>query len=426
MDAAYEIVIKDVRLRDRRDGPVNVGIRDGRVAAITDDRITGDSELDGDGNLLTASFVDAHLHLCKVDTLPMVGDEAVRQYAGAAMGQAMRAIELASAVKEKYAEGWIYDHARRVLLAGLKHGVTHVQAFADTDTRARLEAVRALLRLRDEFRGIVDVRVVAFPQDGILRDSGAEEYVREALALGADVVGGIPWIEHTDREAEEHVVRMMRLAKTFDRDVAMLVDDAGDPGLRTTEMLADAAVRAGWVGRVTACHARAMSLYPEPYFRRLVELARRAGMAFVTDPHTGSLHLRVEALLEAGLAVAIGQDDIADAYYPYGQHNMLEVAFLASHILGTPTFAQMEMLYDMVTSLGARVLRLSDYGVAVGKAAHLVVLRGTNVHEVLREHRSPRYVISHGRLVAENSEDTRFHGVTDPRKEARGPHSRTP
>jgi len=405
----FELAIRNVRLRDRPDGLLNIGIQGGLITCITADPIAGVAELDGEGNLLTASFVDAHLHLCKVYTLPLIGDQVVRLYTAGGMGQAITAIERAAAVKETYNETWIYENARRALLEGLKHGVTHVQAFADTDTRARLEAVKALLRLRDELRRAVDVRIVAFPQEGILRDPGAEDTVREALALGADVVGGIPWIEHTAPEAQEHVDRMLRLAKAFDRDVAMLVDDTGDPRLLTTEMLAHAATREGWAGRVTACHARAMSLYPEPYFRQLVGLCRRAQMRFVTDPHTGPLHLRFEELLEAGVPVALGQDDIADAYYPYGQHNMLEVAFLASHIFGTPTFGQMETMFDMITSHAARVLGLADYGVAVGKGAHLVVLHGASVHDALRTHRPPRYVISHGRVVAETVEETRMH-----------------
>lgn len=386
-----------------------MGIRDGRITAITPAPLRGRQELDGGGNLLTGSFVDAHLHLCKVFTLPLIGDAAIRRYTEGGMVQAITAIEMAAVIKEKYEQSWIYANARRALLDGLKHGVTHVQAFADTDTKAKLEAIRALLQLRDELRGTIEVRVVAFPQDGLLRDPGAEDYVREAMTQGADVVGGIPWIERSDREAEEHIERMLRLAREFDRDVAMLVDDAGDPGLRTTEMLAQAAIRHGWEGRITACHARAMALYPEPMFRRLVDLARHTGMRFVTDPHTGPLHLRVSELVEAGLPVALGQDDIADAYYPYGQHNLLEVAFLVSHILGTPTFAQMEMLYDLITDQAARVLGLQDYGVAVGKAAHLVVLRGSTVHEALRKHAPPRYVISYGRLIAETVDETRMY-----------------
>ena len=414
MTDRFDLVVANARLRGRGDIVYHIGIRGGRIAAIEPSPLRGDVELDADGNLVTPAFVNAHLHLDKVYTFSMAGEEARQAYTGRQMGQAMTAIELAARVKDRYEEGWIHRHARRALLEGLKHGVTHVQAFADTDTRGRLEGVGALLRLREEWRGVVEVRVVAFPQDGVLRDPGAEAYVRQALEMGADVVGGIPWIEHTDRDAQEHIDHMLDLARAFDRDVAMLTDDAGDPGLRTTEMLAAAAIRDGWTGRVTACHARAMGLYPEPYFRRLLGLIRRAGMSFVTDPHTGPLHLRVWDLLEAGAPVALGQDDIADAYYAFGQHNLLEVVFLAAHILGRSTARELDVLLDMITTQAARVLGVADYGLEVGRAAHLVVLEGETALDAITRHRPPKYVISHGRLVAETTENTTFHSIPAP------------
>lgn len=412
MPHTYDLVIADGALRAAPSERVSIGIEDGRISAIEEGGLDGNQTLDAAGNLVTESFVDPHLHLCKVYTLDMVGDDAVRAYTGSSMGEAMTAIEIASSVKDRYDESWIYANARRAVLEGLRHGVTHVQAFADTDTRARLEGVKALLRLRDEFKDIVDIKVVAFPQDGIVRDPGAAEFVRKAVELGADVVGGIPWIELTENDALEHVEAMLDLAVEFDRDVAMLVDDAGDPGLRTTEMLAVGALARGLEGRVTACHARAMTMYPEPYFLKLVGLAKKAGMGFVTDPHTGSLCLRALELAAAGVPVALGQDDIADAYYPYGQHNLLEVAFLASHILGASSFEDMELLLEMVTTRAAEVLRMEKHGLEIGGNADLVVLDGATTREVLTRHRPPRYVIRKGELIVENSETSRFHGVT--------------
>ena len=168
----YDLVVANARLRGRGDLLHHIGIRSGRIAAIEPSPLRGDAALDAAGNLVIPSFVNAHLHLDKVYTLSLAGEEPLQHYTGGQMGQAMTAIELAARVKDRYEEGWIHRHAHRVLLDGLKHGVTHVQAFADTDTRGRLEGVKALLRLRDEWRGVVDVRVVAFPQDGVLRDPG--------------------------------------------------------------------------------------------------------------------------------------------------------------------------------------------------------------------------------------------------------------
>lgn len=179
----------------------------------------------------------------------------------------------------------------------------------------------------------------------------------------------------------------------------MLVDDAGDPGLRSIEAMALETIRTGWTGRSLAHHARAMALYATPYLMKLSALLKKAGMGVVTDPQTGPLHLRVRELLENGNLVCLGQDDISDAYYPYGRNNMLEVAFLASHLLWFTTASDMETLYDMVTLNAAKCINVKDYGLKVGATANLVILNQPNVLEALRFHEAPEFVISHGKLI---------------------------
>jgi cytosine deaminase len=315
----------------------------------------------------------------------------------------MTAIELAARVKADYRQDWIVPNVRRAVASALRFGNTHIRAFADVDRQARLEGVKALLQVRDEFRGRVALQVVAFPQDGVVREPGAAELVREALVLGVDVVGGIPWIEYTDAAARQHIDAMFALAQEFNRDVSMLVDDAGDPGLRTLEMLAVKTLEAGWQGRVVAHHARAMALYPPTYLQKVMALLKQAGVALVSDPHTGPLHAPVKELLAAGVLVCLGQDDISDAYYPFGRNNLLEVAFLAAHQLWMTTGAEQERLYDLVTQEAARAMGLRDFELRVGAPANLVVLAAPSVLEALRSHDAPRYVISHGRLM--ESED---------------------
>jgi cytosine deaminase len=402
MSEPHDLVIASARLRGG-DGPRWVAVRDGRIAAISDTPLSAAQVIDADGSLVTTSFVNAHMHLDKVYTLDLVGADAVAAYTDGSMGAAMASIELASAVKASYDEAVIAANARHCLRSGVQHGVRHVLAFADVDTAAGLRGVRPLLRLREEFRGVIDLQVVAFPQDGLLRDPGAEDLVREAVELGADVVGGIPWIEHTDADAREHVRRMCELAAATGSRVAMLVDDAGDPALRTTEMLASEMIRLGLQGRAVACHARALSQYPTPSLLRVARLARAAGLGFVSDPHTGPLHLPVFELLAEGLPVALGQDDCEDAYYPFGRHNMLEVVFLAAHVLGATVGPRLDALLDAVTTTAARVMGISRHELVVGGSADLVVLDGTTVREVVARHAAPRYVVASGRVVAETS-----------------------
>jgi cytosine deaminase len=253
--------------------------------------------------------------------------------------------------------------------------------------------------VQDEFRGIVDLQVVAFAQDGIQRDPGTDRLMHEAMTLGADVVGGIPWIESSDADARAHIQFCFDLAHEFGKDVSMLLDDAGDANLRTLEMMAVEAIKRGWEGRALAHHCRAMALYPAPYLEQLIGTLQRARVSVVSDPHTGPLHARVGELLAQGINVCLGQDDISDAYYPYGRNNMLEVAFLASHLLWMMSRGDMETLYDMITLAAAKAMNIPNFGIAKGQPAHLVVLDQPDVVEALRFHAPPRMVISHGRVV---------------------------
>jgi cytosine/creatinine deaminase len=398
MSARYDLLIRRARLRTAQTR--DIGIVGGRIAAIAE-RLDGDAAavVDADSRLVTESFVDPHLHLCKVWTAAMMDDAAMQAYHGDGMAQAASAIDLAARVKAKYDESWIAPNARRAVALAALHGNLHIRALADVDTKARLEGIKALLKVRDEFRGVVELQVVAFAQDGIVREPGAERLLREAMALGADVVGGIPWIEADAAARAEHVRVCFDLAREFDADVSMLLDDAGDARLRTLELMAREAIARGWEGRALAHHCRAMALYDDAYLAELVPLLKRARVPVVTDPHTGPLHARVRELVAGGVTVCLGQDDIADAYYPFGRNSMLEVAFLAAHLLWMTTRADLERLYDMVTVDAARAMNLAGYGLGVGDAANLVVLDAPDVLEALRSHAPPAHVISHGRMV---------------------------
>ena len=400
MSSRYDVLVRRARLRGRGDALHEIAVRAGRIAALGE-RVDGTApvEIDARGGLATESFANPHLHLCKVYTLPMMDDQAARAYHGAGMVNALSAIELASRVKEKYAEAWILENVRRAVALAAVHGTTHLRALADVDGKARLEGVKALLRARDEFKGVVDIQVVAFAQDGLAREPGAAALMRQAMALGADVVGGIPWIERTAADTAAHVAFCFELAREFGKDVSMLVDDAGDAGLRTLEAMAAAAIERGWQGRVLAHHARAMALYPTPYLEKVIALMKQARLALVSDPHTGPLHARVKELLAAGVNVCLGQDDISDAYYPFGRNSMLEVAFLAAHLLWMTTRPEMETLYEMITTRAARAMGVPDHELRVGAPANLVVLEAPDILEALREHAAPVAVVSHGKLV---------------------------
>ncbi len=400
MTDQYDLIIRNSILRSDPKNPKDIAIKDGKIAKIAG-KIDGKAsqDLDAGNNLVTESYVNTHLHLCKVYTLMMMDEAALKDYHGADMGKAMNAIELAARVKDNYDEKWIIKNVRKAVALAARYGCTHIRAFADVDSKGRLEGIKALIKARDEFKGIVDVQTVAFAQDGLIREPGAEDLMRQAMDLGADVVGGIPWIEFTDADIEEHIRICFKLAKEYDKPVSMLVDDAGDNGLRSLEAMALETIRTGWQGRALAHHARAMALYPKPYLQKLAVILKKAKLGVVSDPHTGPLHARVRELLEEGVLVSLGQDDISDAYYPYGRNNMLEVAFLNSHLLWFTTREDMEVLYDMISINPAQAIGLNNFEIKEGAIANLVVLDQPNVLEALRYHDKPRFVISHGNLI---------------------------
>src|SRR6185436_3037170 len=206
MTQPFDILIKQARLRGNPESLVDIGISDGRIVTLEQNLADeAKSVIDAGGNLVTESFVNPHLHLCKVYTLQMMDEEALTAYQGESMGKAMNAIELAARVKEKYDEAWIIKNVRKAVAQAAIHGNTHIRAFADVDSKARLEGVKALIRAREEFKGIVDIQVCAFAQDGWVREPGVDKLMRQTMELGADVVGGIPWIEYTESDIQQHV-----------------------------------------------------------------------------------------------------------------------------------------------------------------------------------------------------------------------------
>ena len=240
----YDFLVRNARLRS---GIVtDIAVSDGRIVQIKAGiEGAGEVEIDAKRRLTTETFVIAHLHLDKVLTGPLAPDAVIREYQHSGQSGTMNAIEMTSQIKEKYSESEIVERAHNVLTDTIMHGVSHIRAFANVDTKTRLIGLQALLKIREEFKGLVDIQVVAFPQDGIKREAGAEEYMWKAMDLGADVVGGIPWIEHTNEDMKHHIDFAYELAKKYDKDIEMLTNDGGNPNLKTTEYLAVKAAKEG-------------------------------------------------------------------------------------------------------------------------------------------------------------------------------------
>jgi cytosine deaminase len=273
-----------------------------------------------------------------------------------------------------------------------------------------------------ECADIAEVRTIAFPQEGLLRDPGAIDLMEAALEAGADVVGGMPHWEVDEESQREHVRLCFELAERFDRDLDMHVDETDDGGVRTLEMVADEALRRGFDGRVCAGHVCSLAAAPHDYAERVIEKCARAGISIAANPVTNLVlqgrgdrglvrrgMTRVGEFRAAGVNVLFGQDCVKDGFYPFGRGSMLEVALISAHAAHLTTHDDLAFALRAVTEAPARAWRLKDYGLKVGARADLQLFGAPSWEEALRLQVPPEKVWCKGRLVAENSVRSELH-----------------
>jgi len=411
-----QLVIRNARPRGSK-GLADIGVENGRIAAIGKDlKARGMNEIDAQGKLVTAPFTNPHIHMDKCLT-----GQWVKTWSDAGSPEL---IPNAAKEKSRIKVSDIRKNASRVILDSIGYGVLNLRAFCDVDSINRLKSVGTLLELKDEFKKSIEMQVVAFPQEGIVRDPETKELLQEALDLGADVVGGIPWIEKTKEARHEHIDFVFRLARLYGRDVHMLVDDNEDPNSTCVKYLATKTILEGYQGRVSASHCRGrFSLSYDDYARGIIALLKEARITVVENPHVSLLIYgrrpgypksrgitRVKELVSAGVNVAIGQDDIDDPYYPFGRGDMLELGLFMAHAAHMSSLDEIEEVMDMITINGARAMRIEDYGLAVGKRADLVILNGSTSHEALRRQSESSYVVKDGRIISETEVAIKHHG----------------
>jgi len=400
-----DLIIRNARLRHRAD-LADVGIAGDRIEAIAP-RIAGGAtlEIDADGRLTTPSFVEPHIHLDKVLTAERARENATNIFEDS--------IAIMREVKHAYTVEDVADRATRVIHWLVGHGVTLIRSYVDVDTIVGLRALDGVMAARERCRHLARIELIAFPQEGIWCDPGADELMRAAVERGADVVGGMPYAEMIEADSDRHIDFAFDLARRFDKDVQMHVDETDDPGARTLHAYAVKAIRAGWQGRVTADHVTALAAYDDGYAAKVIALVARAGMSVVTlptklmrggirdkEPRRRGL-TRVKELLAAGVNVAYGQDVIQDGFLPvFGTGDPLQVGLLLAFGAQFSSRASIETLYDMATVNGARIMRRPDHGLEVGRRADLVVVDAPSAHEAYRT-QPPRLAVVHaGRVVA--------------------------
>ncbi len=400
-----DLLIKNANLPDGRTG-VDIAVDKGRIVEVGPRlEAQADREIDATGRLVTPPFVDSHFHL---DSTLSYGQPRVNQ-----SGTLLEGIELWGEFKSHLTGDDIKARAGELCRWSIARGTLAIRSHVDVSDE-KLLAVKALLKLRDEIKPYIDIQLVAFPQDGYFRYNPNPTNLERALDMGVDVVGGIPHFERTMAEGAASVKALCEIAAERGLQVDMHCDESDDSHSRHIETLTFHTQRLGLHGRVTGSHLTSMHSMDNYYVSKLLPLMAEARIHVVANPLINitlqGRHdtypkrrgmTRVKELMEAGVNVAFGQDALMDPWYSLGSHDMLEVAHMGLHLAQMTGVEQMQQIFAAVTTNGARVLGLEDYGLEPGSHADMVILQAANPQEALRLKPARLFVIRRGAVIAE-------------------------
>jgi cytosine deaminase len=400
----FDLLLRNCTLADGRSG-IDIGVAGGRITAV-ESSLAGSAGqiIDAAGQLVTAPFVDAHFHM---DSTLSYGLPRVNQ-----SGTLLEGISLWGELKPLLAQEALVERALAYCDWAVAKGLLAIRTHVDV-CDPRLLAVEALLHVRERVRPYLDLQLVAFPQDGVLRSPGAFGLLERALDMGVDVVGGIPHFERTMAEGAESVRLLCETAAARGLMVDMHCDETDDPLSRHIETLAFHAQRLGLHGRVTGSHLTSMHSMDNYYVSKLIPLMRESGVAAIANPLINitlqGRHdtypkrrgmTRVPELMAAGVDVAFGHDCVMDPWYGLGSGDMLEVAHMGLHVAQMTGQEGMRACFEAVTATPAKILGLDAYGIAPGCNADLVLLQARDPVEAIRLRATRLAVIRRGRVIA--------------------------
>lgn len=364
--------------------------------------------LDGEGGMAMPPFCEPHIHL---DTTQTAGEPNWNQ-----SGTLFEGIERWAERKALLTEEDVKQRALKTLKWQIANGVQHVRTHVDVSDPT-LTALKGMLSLKEDLKEWVDLQIVAFPQEGILSYPNGKALLKEAVEMGADVIGAIPHFEFTREYGVESLHYVFELAQKYNTLIDVHCDEIDDEQSRFVETVAALAHRDQIGHRVTASHTTAMHSYNGAYTSRLFRLLKLSGIHFVANPLV-NIHLqgrfddypkrrgvtRVKEMLAAGINVCFGHDDVFDPWYPLGTGNMLQVLHMGLHICQIMGYEQLNQSLDLISTHSARTMNLQDnYGLDDGKPGNLIILPAENDFDALRRQVPVRYSVRHGKILAQTT-----------------------
>jgi cytosine deaminase len=407
-----DLVIRNA-ISDTSGEPVEVGITNGLITAVAPAGLPpAEQEIDAGGGMLSPALLESHFHLENA----LLWDGVINQ-----SGTLHEAIELYAKVKQALTVDDIVARAGQAIRAAVANGTLWLRSHVDIDHIAKLSILHGVVAAREAFKNLIDIQLVAFPQLGLARNPEAVDMMWQAMAQGCDLVGGMPHGERDMDDAARHIELAFEIARHYDVDIDMHIDETDDPTWHSLELLADQTIETGWQGRVAAGHCCAMSVWDEVLAMRVIDKVKQAGITVITNAPInlmlegrGYAHpkprgvARVKELLEAGVNVVCGQDDLQNMFYSFGKMDPLEVALITAHAAHLSAPHEIQAAFDMPRYNAAKLWRLDNYGLQVGAVANLMILDARSPVEALRRQPDRRYVIRQGKILSETRTTTRW------------------
>ncbi|MBU5483808.1 amidohydrolase family protein [Clostridium sp. MSJ-11] len=404
-----DIILRKVRIKDGEELQ-DVAIEGGKIVAIAP-HIEGNAkrEIEGEGRVLIPGLVDAHIHLDKA----LIADRLPNK-----SGTLWEAIQVTGQLKPTFTKEDVENRARKALMMLIKNGTTHIRTHSEFDPSQGFTGFETVMKLKHEFKDVIDIQVTAFPQEGIFKSPGTEEMMFQAMEMGADVVGGIPY---NDAPAMDHIDLVFEIAKKYNKPIDFHQDFKDDAEGITIEYICDKTIKEGYQGRVSVGHLTSLGALSKEKLAPIVEKMREAQISVMSLPAT-DLHLGgrkdeynvrraltpVRTLRDGGVNMCIATNNIRNAFTPYGNGDLIQIAMLAiptAHLGGAD---DLPTVLPMITTNPAKALGLKDYGLEVGKKADMVLLDTKVINDAIIDIPDRLYVIKNGKITVETEKKVKL------------------
>jgi cytosine/creatinine deaminase len=394
---SFDLVLRQCRIAGSEETAVDIGIKDGRIVAIERQLPDSAPSENVGGRLVLPGFVETHIHLDKSCILDRCRTET------GSLDDAIRAV---AAAKRAFSEDDVYARARGTLEKAILHGTTRMRTHVEIDPRIGLRSFNAIRKLKEDYAWAIDLEICVFPQEGLLNDPGTDQLLVEACRSGADLIGGCPY---TDTNPNEQIARIFEIAREFDVDIDFHLDFDLDPSWMHLHEVCRQTIARGWGGRVAIGHVTKLSALSPENLNTIATLLADSGVALTVLPAT-DLYLMgrdrdhniprgvtpAHLLLKQRVTCSVATNNVLNPFTPFGDCSLIRMANLYANVAQVDP-AEFAQCFDLVTSLPARLMNLTDYGIRVGNPADIVVLDSQSRSAALAELAQPLYGFKRGR-----------------------------